>query len=180
MIGKFSIHFPSHTAPGVQLGFISTSHVGCPQEFAPKAALEDWVLPREAQVWRWVQLLDSQVLWQLQVCRGAGGQGVGRHGSLWVFSSSGSSAAVGIYCSSDVAAWNTGPLTVPSTQGARSTGTGDMVLLGFFQASGTSASLRIKNGSAVQLFGLQDFWQCQVQGPWQTQEQELWAVIDFF
>ena len=62
-------------------------HVGCPQEFAPGAALEDWVLLQGGPGVGVVQLLGSQVLWQLQVCRGAGSQGSRRHGSFGVFSS---------------------------------------------------------------------------------------------
>lgn len=66
-----------------------------------------------------VQLLGSQVLWQLQVCRELE---VRRVGDMVLFGfslASGSSAAVGIYCGSGVATWNTGPHGVPGTQGSQ-------------------------------------------------------------
>ena len=151
--------------------------MGCPQEFAPEAALEDWVLLQGGPGVEVVQLLGSQVLWQLQVCRGAGGQGSRRHGSLWVFSS------LWQLCSSGNLLWQwCGSLEHRASNSARypgepeAIGTGDMVLLGFFQASGTSASLRIKNGGGAAAWIAGTLAVPSVQGPWQTQEQELWHL----
>ena len=74
---------------------------------------------REDPVWGWCSCLDHRCSGSSRYAGGLEVRGVGDMALLGFSLASGSSAAVGIYCSGGVAAWNTGPLTVPGTQRSR-------------------------------------------------------------
>ena len=120
LIEEFSIHFPSHTAPGVQLWFYLHLHMWVVlRSLLPRLPWRIGFCSREAQVWKWCSCLDRRCSGSSRCAGELEVRGVGDTVLFGFSLASGSSAAVGIYCGSGVAAWNTGPLTVPGTQGSQ-------------------------------------------------------------
>lgn len=174
LIGKLN-PLPSHSAPGVQLWFYLHSTCGLSSGVCSEAALEDWVPLQGGPGVEVVQLLGSQVLWQLQVCRGAGGQESRRHGSLCF--------SLWQLCSSGDLLWQwCGSLEHRASNSARYPGGARGHWYRRYGATRIFSSLwhsclTINSRMEVQLLGLQGTLAVpSVQGPWQTQEQELWHL----